>query len=99
MTDVAPHLGALNLTGGTVITGTGLTLNGDVTAQASDTSSAARIFGGLVFGSNPRTFTVNGQASSTSTALLERLTAFKPATPLEDGVRAFVAWYRAYYRV
>jgi len=33
------------------------------------------------------------------TALLERLTGFSPATPVEQGVRAFVAWYRDYYRV
>jgi UDP-glucuronate 4-epimerase len=34
-----------------------------------------------------------------STALLEQLTGFKPGTPLAEGVRAFVAWYRDYYRV
>jgi len=34
-----------------------------------------------------------------STARLEQLTGFKPATPLAEGVRAFVAWYRDYYRV
>ena len=38
-------------------------------------------------------------ATWASTALLEQLTGFKPATPLSDGVRAFVAWYRGYYGV
>ncbi len=33
------------------------------------------------------------------TALLEQLTGFRPATPIDEGVRAFVAWYRDYYRV
>jgi len=36
-------------------------------------------------------------ATFASTALLEQLTGFKPATPLSEGVRAFVAWYRDYY--
>jgi UDP-glucuronate 4-epimerase len=30
---------------------------------------------------------------------LERDTGFKPATPIEEGVRRFVEWYRAYYGV
>ena len=34
-----------------------------------------------------------------STALLEQLTGFRPATSLSEGVRAFVAWYREYYGV
>jgi UDP-glucuronate 4-epimerase len=38
-------------------------------------------------------------ATWAGTALLERLTGFKPATPLSEGVRAFVAWYREYYGV
>jgi UDP-glucuronate 4-epimerase len=29
---------------------------------------------------------------------LERDTGFRPATPLAEGVRRFVAWYRSYYR-
>jgi UDP-glucuronate 4-epimerase len=29
---------------------------------------------------------------------LEGLTGFKPKTPVEEGVRRFVAWYRDYYR-
>jgi UDP-glucuronate 4-epimerase len=37
-------------------------------------------------------------ATWASTALLEQLTGFRPATPLAEGVRAFVAWYRDYYR-
>jgi UDP-glucuronate 4-epimerase len=32
-----------------------------------------------------------------SITLLEKLTGFKPATPLADGIRAFVTWYRDYY--
>jgi len=36
-------------------------------------------------------------ATAASTAVLERLTGFKPATPLREGVRAFVSWYRDYY--
>ena len=32
-----------------------------------------------------------------SADLLERLTGFKPATPIQTGVDAFVAWYRAHY--
>lgn len=30
---------------------------------------------------------------------LEKATGFKPTTPVRDGVKAFVAWYRAYYGV
>ncbi|MEL6912882.1 MAG: NAD-dependent epimerase/dehydratase family protein [Pseudomonadota bacterium] len=30
-------------------------------------------------------------------ALLERLTGFRPATDVRDGIAEFVAWYRAYY--
>ncbi len=30
---------------------------------------------------------------------LSRDVGFRPATPLEDGIRAFVDWYRSYYRV
>jgi UDP-glucuronate 4-epimerase len=36
-------------------------------------------------------------ATWASTELLEQLTAFKPATPLKNGVRNFVNWYRQYY--
>jgi UDP-glucuronate 4-epimerase len=38
-------------------------------------------------------------ATWASTALLERITGFRPAPRLAEGVRAFVDWYRAYYRV
>jgi UDP-glucuronate 4-epimerase len=31
--------------------------------------------------------------------LLPRLTGFRPQTPVEEGVSAFVDWYRAYYKV
>ena len=33
------------------------------------------------------------------TAALERDFGYKPATPLEDGLRAFAKWYREYYKV
>jgi len=33
------------------------------------------------------------------TALLQRLTGYRPATSLRDGVRAFVAWYRDHHGV
>ena len=29
---------------------------------------------------------------------LQQATGFHPATPLEEGVKRFVAWYRDYYR-
>jgi len=31
--------------------------------------------------------------------LLERLTGYRPATDIRDGVAGFVSWYRAFYRV
>lgn len=31
--------------------------------------------------------------------LLERLTGYRPQTPVDQGVAAFVDWYRAYYKV
>jgi UDP-glucuronate 4-epimerase len=34
-----------------------------------------------------------------STELLEALIGFRPTTPIEAGVEAFVRWYRDYYRV
>ena len=37
-------------------------------------------------------------ATFASAALLQRLTGFKPQTPLSVGVEKFVAWYRDYYR-
>ena len=39
------------------------------------------------------------QATEADTAALERLTGFRPKTPVEEGVRRFVEWYRGYYRV
>ena len=32
-------------------------------------------------------------------SLLQRLTGYRPETPVRDGVKAFVDWYRDYYRV
>ncbi|MFO1080300.1 MAG: NAD-dependent epimerase/dehydratase family protein [Reyranellaceae bacterium] len=34
-----------------------------------------------------------------STELIETLIGFRPTTPMADGVRAFVAWYREHYRL
>ena len=31
--------------------------------------------------------------------LLKSLTGYVPSTPLAEGVRQFVEWYRSYYRV
>ena len=31
------------------------------------------------------------------TSLLSRLTGYAPGTPIEEGVRRFVDWYRDYY--
>jgi UDP-glucuronate 4-epimerase len=36
-------------------------------------------------------------ATFADASLLERLTGFRPATPVADGVRRFVAWYRDYF--
>ncbi len=36
-------------------------------------------------------------ATEADTSALEALTGFRPATPVEEGVRRFVAWYREYY--
>jgi UDP-glucuronate 4-epimerase len=36
-------------------------------------------------------------ATWASTALLEKITGFRPTVTLSEGVRAFVAWYREYY--
>ena len=38
------------------------------------------------------------QATEADTTALERLTGFRPRTPVEEGVRRFVEWYRGYYR-
>ena len=39
------------------------------------------------------------QATEADTSALEAATGFKPATPMEEGVARFVAWYRDYHRV
>jgi len=36
-------------------------------------------------------------ATEADTSALEAATGFRPATPVEEGVRRFVAWYREYY--
>jgi UDP-glucuronate 4-epimerase len=33
------------------------------------------------------------------TEVLKQATGFSPSTPLDEGIRHFVAWYRDYYRV
>ncbi len=49
---------------------------------------AQRNYVGMQKGDVPRTFA--------SAALLERLTGYRPHTPLDEGVRALVDWYRDY---
>lgn len=39
------------------------------------------------------------QATLASTHVLEQLTGFRPRTHIRDGVRAFVDWYRTFYKV
>lgn len=39
------------------------------------------------------------QATEADTSALEAVTGFKPATPVEEGIARFVAWYRDYHRV
>ena len=36
-------------------------------------------------------------ATEADTSALERVTGFKPSTPVEEGVRRFVEWYRDFY--
>ena len=38
------------------------------------------------------------QATEADTSALQRDTGFSPSTPVEEGIRRFVAWYREYYR-
>jgi UDP-glucuronate 4-epimerase len=38
------------------------------------------------------------EATEADTSALEQATGFRPATPVEEGVRRFVEWYRAYYK-
>src|SRR6185369_18037701 len=37
-------------------------------------------------------------ATEADASALEKATGFRPATPVEEGVKRFVAWYREYYR-
>jgi UDP-glucuronate 4-epimerase len=37
--------------------------------------------------------------TSAETDDLERVIGFRPSTPIEVGIRKFVQWYRAYYRI
>ena len=39
------------------------------------------------------------QATEADTSALHAATGFKPATPVEEGIRRFVAWYREYHQV
>ena len=39
------------------------------------------------------------RATEADTSALQALTGFKPATPVAEGVKRFVDWYRDYYRV
>jgi UDP-glucuronate 4-epimerase len=38
------------------------------------------------------------EATEADTTALQEATGFRPATAVEEGVRRFVEWYRAYYR-
>jgi UDP-glucuronate 4-epimerase len=38
-------------------------------------------------------------ATYAETSALKNLTGFAPATPLREGIRRFIAWYRDYYKV
>ncbi|MFA5951279.1 MAG: NAD-dependent epimerase/dehydratase family protein [Hyphomicrobium sp.] len=61
------------------------------TVEAATGAKAERRMLPMQPGDVPRTFA--------SPALLKALTSYTPATPLEVGVRAFVDWYRDYYKV
>jgi UDP-glucuronate 4-epimerase len=61
------------------------------TVEAVVGKPAKRVMLPMQPGDVPRTFAAIG--------LLEGLTGFKPATPLADGVQAFVDWYRDFYKV
>ena len=39
------------------------------------------------------------QSTLAATRVLENLTGFLPRTPVEEGVRAFVEWYRSFYKL
>ena len=38
------------------------------------------------------------EATEADTSALQRATGFNPDTPVEEGVKRFVAWYRDYYK-
>jgi UDP-glucuronate 4-epimerase len=38
------------------------------------------------------------EATEADTTALQEATGFRPATPVAEGVRRFVQWYREYYR-
>ena len=39
------------------------------------------------------------KATEADTTALQAVTGFKPATPVEEGIKRFVEWYREYYKV
>ena len=39
------------------------------------------------------------KATEADTTALQAATGFKPATPVEEGIKRFVEWYRGYYKV
>jgi UDP-glucuronate 4-epimerase len=39
------------------------------------------------------------EATDADTSALDAAVGFRPSTPVEEGVRRFVAWYCDYYRV
>ena len=39
------------------------------------------------------------EATEADTSALQQATGFNPDTPVEEGIRRFVEWYREYYRV
>jgi UDP-glucuronate 4-epimerase len=38
------------------------------------------------------------EATYADVETLQEATGFRPSTPLEEGIRRFIAWYREYYR-
>jgi dTDP-D-glucose 4,6-dehydratase len=42
---------------------------------------------------------LSGNIQASDVLALEAATGFKPATPVEEGIRKFVEWYRSYYGV
>lgn len=86
LSHVAPFR-VLNLGGGAPV---GL-LSFVETIEAALGVSAVRRMLPMQPGDVPRTFA--------SADLLEALTSYTPSTPVDVGVRAFVDWYRSYYKV